>query len=67
MIETDYQLAFCNLSEMIAYLGISIGTFICGFTISAGLKYNFMTAALFTGVGLFFAYRALYLKNKEGE
>lgn len=59
------QLAFCNLREMISYFAKSIGSLLCGIALATNIVYNFVFAAIFTGIGTYFAFRALYLRNKE--
>jgi len=61
----DYQLAFCNLREMIVYFGKSLGTLICGISLSVGIRLNFLFAAIFGVFQAVFSMYALYLRNKE--
>ena len=65
MIGTKYQLAFCNFVEMCTYLGKSIGIFICGLLLAKNLRIIFIVCALFTFIGLYQAYKALYIRKKE--
>lgn len=64
-VDSKYQLAFCNLSEMVSYLAKSIGTLICGLVLAINIRYNFLLAAIFTGIGIWYSFRALYLRKKE--
>ena len=43
----EYQLAFCNLREMISYFGKAIGTLLCGIALIVGIRLNFLIAAIF--------------------
>ena len=43
----DYQLAFCNLKEMVTYFGKSIGFFLCGLFMNINIRLNYMFAAIF--------------------
>ena len=61
----DYQLAFCNLKEMVKYLGSSIGTFLCGFALNIDIRVNFMFASFFVIFQVVFSFYGLYLRNKE--
>ena len=65
--DADFQLTFCNLREMVRYLGEAIGIFICGLAIVKGLKYNFMLAGIFGFLQLAFSFYALYLRKKENK
>ena len=64
--DSDLQLTFCNLKEMVGYLSRGIGTFICGIAITVNVKFAYLIAIIFVIIQVYFAYRALYLKNKEG-
>ena len=64
--DSDLQLTFCNLKEMVGYLSRGIGTFICGIAITVNIKFAYLIAIIFVIIQVYFAYRALYLKNKEG-
>lgn len=61
----DLQLSFCNLREMVGYLSRGIGTFICGLAITINIKFAYFVALVFIIVQLYFAYKALYLRNRE--
>jgi len=61
----EYQLSFCNLTEMIGYFSRSIGTFLCGYAIVINVRYIFVIALIFVALQLYFGYKALYLRNKE--
>lgn len=63
--DSDEQLAFCNLKEMITYLAKAIGNLICGICITMGVRYNFLFAILFVLIQIVFAFRALKLRNLE--
>lgn len=63
--DSDEQLAFCNLKEMITYLAKAIGNLICGFCIAIGVRYNFLFAMLFVLIQIMFAFKALKLRNIE--
>ena len=60
-----FQLAFCNLREMVTYLGKSIGTLLCGMALMMGLRFNFIFAAFFAVLQTIFSFWALYLRTKE--
>lgn len=64
--DSDLQLTFCNLKEMVGYLSRSIGTLICGIAITVNIRFAYLIALIFIIVQIIFAYRALYLRNKEG-
>lgn len=61
----DYQLAFCNLREMINYFGKAIGTLICGIALTYGIRINFVFAAIFAVLQATFSIIALRLRTKE--
>lgn len=61
----QYQLSFCNLTEMIGYFSRAIGTFLCGYAIVLNVRYIFLIASIFITLQLYFGYKALYLRNKE--
>lgn len=63
--EGKYQLAFCNLGEMVKYLSRFIGTFICGLVITLGVRYNFIISACFVSLQIYFAFRCIYLRKQE--
>ena len=63
----DEQLAFCNLREMVNYLSKAIGNLMCGIALSLSTRYNFLFALIFITFQIYFAFRALYLINKEKE
>lgn len=62
--EGKYQLAFCNLKEMVGYFGRAIGTFLCGIGIAINVKMNFIFACAFAIVQLICLYVAIYLRKK---
>lgn len=64
-IDTKYQLAFNNIKSMIGYLSRAIGTFICGLVIVINVNLIFYLAAFFIIIQIYFAFRALYLLNRE--
>ena len=64
--DSDLQLTFCNLKEMVGYLSRSIGTLICGIAITVNIRFAYLIALIFIIVQIIFAYRALYLRNKVG-
>lgn len=64
--DSDLQLTFCNLKEMVGYLSRSIGTLICGIAITVNIRFAYLIALIFIIIQICFAYRALYLRNKEG-
>lgn len=66
-VDTEDQLAFCNLKSMMSYFGESIGALLSGFALAINVRYNFVIAATFTLIGLIFGYYALYLRNKENK
>ena len=59
------QLAFANYKEMVSFLSRSIGTFICGYALIKGIKYNLLIALIFEIPTIIFAFIALYNLNKE--
>lgn len=61
----DLQLSFCNLKEMVGYLSRGIGTLICGIAITVNLKFAYLISIIFIVIQIYFAYKALYLRNKE--
>ena len=61
----DLQLSFCNLKEMVGYLSRGIGTLICGIAITVNLRFAYLIALIFVIIQIYFAYKALYLRNKE--
>lgn len=63
--DSEDQLSFNNLKEMIEYLGTAIGVFLCGITLNLGLRYIFLVSSLFIVFQIAFAFYALYLRNKE--
>ena len=63
--DNDLQLSFCNLKEMVGLLSRAIGTFICGFAISINIKIAYLIAALFVGIQVYYAYKALKLRNGD--
>ena len=64
--DSNLQLTFCNLKEMVGYLSRSIGTLICGIAITVNIRFAYLIALIFIIIQICFAYRALYLRNKEG-
>jgi len=64
-VESEDQLAFCNLRSMISYLGDSIGALLSGIALAINIRYNFIVASIFSLLSIIFAFNALYLKNKE--
>jgi hypothetical protein len=64
-IDNKYQFAFCNLKEMVGYLGVALGVFLSGLVISDSIRYIFLISSLFSTFQLIAAYRAIYLKEKE--
>ncbi|MBE6148884.1 MAG: MFS transporter [Firmicutes bacterium] len=63
--DDEYQLAFCNLREMVNYLGKSIGTLICGLALTISIRLNFVFAAIFGVLQATFSFYALHLRTKE--
>ena len=63
--DNDLQLSFCNLKEMVGLLSRAIGTFICGFAISINIKIAYLIASLFVGIQVYYAYKALKLRNGD--
>ncbi len=63
--DNSEQLAFSNLCNMIGYFCKAIGTLICGYTLTIGLRYNFIVAFIFTSFCTIFAYRAMHKLTKE--
>lgn len=63
--DDQYQLAFCNLKEMIGYLGRAIGTFLCGIFVVIDIRFNFCVACIFVLLQLLFICLAIHFKKKE--
>lgn len=63
--EGKYQLAFCNLKEMISYFGRAIGTLLCGIGIAISIKMNFVFACVFAVLQLTCLNMAIYLRKKD--
>lgn len=61
----EYQLAFCNLREMVNYFGKAVGTLICGIALTIGIRINFLFAAIFAILQATFSFYALKLRTKE--
>lgn len=62
---SEEQLAFCNLKEMITYIAKAIGNLICGLCITIGVRYNFLFAMIFVLIQIITAFKALKLRNYE--
>lgn len=62
--DSQEQLAFYNIKEMVSYLGRSIGTGICGLALTIGLRYNFLAAAIFNLIALILSIYAVKLRRK---
>lgn len=62
----EYQLAFCNLREMINYFGKAIGTLLCGIALTVGIRLNFLIAAIFAVLQASLSFYALRLRTREG-
>ena len=60
-----YQFAFCNLREMIVYLGGFIGIYLCGIGLNNHLWLNCIIALSFLLIQLIFGYTAIYYRKKE--
>ena len=63
--DSEEQLSFNNLKEMIEYIGTAVGVFLCGTILVYGLRYIFLVSSLFIALQIIFAFYALYLRNKE--
>lgn len=63
--DSQEQLAFYNIKEMTSYLGRSIGTGICGLTLTIGIRYNFLAAAIFNLIALVLSIYATKLRRKD--
>ncbi|MBO5096051.1 MAG: MFS transporter [Bacilli bacterium] len=61
----DYQFAFSNLNEIISYLSRAIGTILCSILITINVRYVFIAASIFSVLLIFYAFRALKLRNEE--
>lgn len=62
---SDLQLSFNNLKEMIEYLGEGIGLFLGGIALSIGLRYIFLVGIIFIALQILFAFKALKYRNEE--
>ncbi len=60
-----YQFAFCNLREMVVYLGCFVGYWLCGVCYKGGIWHNVLWAMITLVISLVFAFFALYYRNKE--
>lgn len=59
------QLAFCNLREMLLYLCIAFGQFLCGRAILIDIRINFAIAAIFCTLQWILSLQATYLRKQE--
>ena len=67
-INKDYQLAFCNLKEMLVYLGKSLGLLFCGVLMNIDLRLNFLFAAILVFLEIYLRMIALkYRLEEEGK
>ena len=65
--DSESQLAFANLREMMGYFSRAVGIFLCGWCFVIGLRLNFLVASFAISLGIIFAFLALYNLNKEKE
>ena len=63
--DSKEQFAFSNTVETYKYLGRAIGTYICGLTLIAGLRYSFLATTIFGIITIVFGFLALYYRLKE--
>lgn len=61
----DEQFAFCNLREMIGYLGMCLGILVCGRAFNVGIFLNFLIATVSLIIQIYFGFKALTLRKKE--
>lgn len=67
-INKDYQLAFCNLKEMLVYLGKSLGLLFCGILMNIDLRLNFLFAAILVFLEIYLRMITLkYRLEEEGK
>ena len=64
-INKDYQLAFCNLKEMLVYLGKSLGLLFCGILMNINLRLNFLFAAVIVAFEIYLRMVTLKYRLKE--
>lgn len=61
-----YQLSFCNLKEMVSYLGRAIGTFLGGIAMTINLRFLFIIAFIFVSIQCVMSFICLNIYQKEG-
>ena len=64
-ISKDYQLAFCNLKEMLTYLGKSLGLLFCGILMNIDLRLNFLFASILIIAEIYLRMLSLKYRLKE--
>lgn len=65
--DSKYQLAFCNLREMLLYVCIAFGMFLCGRAILIDIRINFVISAVFCSLQWLLSLQASYLRRKEAK
>lgn len=63
--DSESQLAFANLREMMGYFSRAVGTFLCGVCFVVSLRLNFIVASLSMCLTITFAFLALHNLNIE--
>ena len=63
--DSDEQLAFSNLCNMLGYFCKAIGTMICGYCLIYGLQYNFIIATIFTSICTLYAFQGRFHIERE--
>lgn len=62
---SEEQLAFANLKDMISYFSRALGTYLCGIGLTIGIRINFGVSAGLVLIAIIFAYLALYYRKLE--
>lgn len=62
---SDYQLAFCNIRNMVSYFSQAVGISICGFAFVNGMRYMFLIASIFVLLQIILAIYTYKLKKLE--
>ena len=62
---SEEQLAFANLKDMISYFSRALGTYLCGIGLTIGIRINFGVSAGLVLIAIIFAYIALDYRKLE--